>query len=1048
MSTRSKQPSTRKPSRTKQNQVHSKAVTKSVPTPPNPWDQRFTIIVLVMTFALLFVTQYVFSVAYWFNWSLTSFSSLAPLACVWPDFCNALRFPAFGFIALLTALLAAILFGFWSARQKLSDFLTEPKFSVVQFPNLGGLNIKFDGTLIVVFGLCQTYIIVMAIQDQPVLPLVWVVGLLALFLIGWRLDRSRSGTPSWQLLSPSMLNGLYVGGIATMLLTVAALYSQSWLWVVVFGTTTALVWWRVFLSNWKDWDRPSRLERITIPLITLGSFLLFSYKLDSWEWSFIGDEYSFFGLGQSFANGTMVLPILSGAGIDGKHPVLSSVWQGVTMWLFGADSYGWRVSNSLLLALSIPFFYYFLRPIIGRTGALFAVVLYGSAHVLFSLGHYGCNNAQIIIVMATSLAAFIWAGHRGRWAGFVLVGLCLGLGFYTLAVARIYPLVIAIWLAIYYFPFNFQGRRVVWQNVGVWFTVVGTALLTALPVLSTRSAWLQLGQQTVFTSEVSFTRQEQFIQSLKNTLYGLTSFLFNNQNGHWVFGANADPITSTLMVIGVAMLLVPSKQTLKVRISLVGSFFIFVIIVAGLQQYDYPTITRIFALVPFYAIFATIGLLAIVRAIPVATASRTSGTILTNSAIIITALIVPLNIWQSNVLSQQHSEQYSQAFLLQGAEMSADKTGAGPHLFIVDDPQDKYLVQEVFAAFKVPTDRYTFVLSDTILLPDNVICKSANQPTIVMVTTTSDKAGYIVSKLRECWPNSELRLIKDNLGNARQYRLINKSALPFTHLTSGYWQEENMLETILKQSSDDNRADWIVYQPTGISQNSKGQLAIVEKESNQLVFLNSTGHIQSKLENIFVDPADVAFLPDGSFVVADAGKGLLWFDSAGRFLFFSDAGAAPRGLTVAPDGTIYVAVTGNQNIIQVKTDGERLRTISGPQFQQPTSVAVAPDGRIAVGDPAVGKITVNSSTGELLSEYPITLGGDTTLAKPGLLWLQDGSLIYTDPVGNRMAWVDKDGNLIKEWSDLKFPTDLVLQSADKLLVLESRDNHILSIQFR
>ncbi len=129
------------------------------------------------------------------------------------------------------------------------------------------------------------------------------------------------------------------------------------------------------------------------------------------------------------------------------------------MWLFGMDSYGWRVSNSLLLAISIPFFYYFVRSFLGRTFALFAVVLYGSAHVMLSFGHIGPNNVQAIIVMATSLATFVWASRHGSWAGYVLVGICLGLGFYTFALARIYCLVIAIWLAVYYFPAQFSYQK-------------------------------------------------------------------------------------------------------------------------------------------------------------------------------------------------------------------------------------------------------------------------------------------------------------------------------------------------------------------------------------------------------------------------------------------------------------------------------------------------------------------------------------------------------------------------------------------------------------
>ena len=171
--------------------------------------------------------------------------------------------------------------------------------------------------------------------------------------------------------------------------------TYSTLGLILFGIATTLLWLRVLLSSWQSWDIPSRMERLSAARY-LGRLLLFSAELNDWAWSFYGNEYPFYNLGQRFVNGTMTAPILSGAGVVGKHPALSSVWQGVTMWLFGSDGYGWRVSNSLLLAISIPFLYYFLRPILGRAGGLFAVTLYGSSHVLLSLWASGANNVQII----------------------------------------------------------------------------------------------------------------------------------------------------------------------------------------------------------------------------------------------------------------------------------------------------------------------------------------------------------------------------------------------------------------------------------------------------------------------------------------------------------------------------------------------------------------------------------------------------------------------------------------------------------------------------
>src|SRR5271157_2081332 len=1006
--------------------------------------------IILLGLALLIGTQYIFSLAYWFDLDLTPFAFLNSLACIWPDFCKLYRFPQYGFVAILMATLAFILFGALFIGLKVLRIFTDPGFTNIQPIKGKWLKQRADRALIAVFGLCQIYVVIQAIKDQPVHPLIWLLGILTLLIFCWRLDRNQAGTAQWKLLSPAMLNGIYLCAIALLLLTVAALHSQRWLEVASFGILSILLWLRVLASSWKHWDLSCRLERLILPLITLGSFLLLSFGLNNWAWSFIGDEYSFYDQARQFANGNMNIPLLSGAGVYGIHPVLSSVWQGVTMWLFGTDSYGWRVSNSLLLAISIPFFYYFVRSFLGKTYALFAVVLYGSAHVMLSFGHIGPNNVQAIFVMATSLAAFVWASRHGSWAGYVLVGICLGLGFYTFAVARIYCLVIAIWLAVYYFPLSFRSRNILWLNFGIWSVVFGTTLLMALPVLSTRSVWTEMANQTVFASGVANVPTEIFFKIGQNSFYGFMSYLFYDENSFWIFGALADPITGSLMVIGLAALLLSPWQTCKVRISLLASYVLFVIIVAGMQQYDYPSITRIFAFIPFFAFFAAIGLRSLVRLIiPSQNGSRIGripNAFFVGSIVLLSALIVPVNVWQSFVLSQQHSEQQTQAFILQTAQMSANKTGAGPHLFYVDFPQNQSWPTEMYPAYDIPLDRLTFVLPRDAMLPDNEICKSSSQPAIVMIATEIRNADYIASSLQQCWPNSELRLIKDVQNSPGLYRLISQSALPFMHSAGGYWIEETPPQIPVSQTSDYSSA-WQVYQPSGLSQSSTGQLATVERGSDRVVLLDSNGKFQKSLISGFVDPSDVGFLPNDGVVVADASQGLLWFDPAGHFLFKSGGVTSPRGLFVAADGTVYIASTGSGSIIHVNLKGDILQTIQGPQFEQPTSVAVSPDGRIAVGDPLAGKVTINSSTGKLLSQYSIGLG-DTVTDKPGLLWLKDGSFIYTDPELNHIIWIDSNGKIVKEWFDLPYPTSLLLQSTGKMLVLESSNDLIVSLELR
>ncbi|HLB46142.1 MAG TPA: glycosyltransferase family 39 protein, partial [Anaerolineales bacterium] len=719
-----------------------------------------TAVVVAISLGLLGLTHYILSLATWVNGDLTFLEPLQPLACIWPAFCD-LRFPPYGFIALTAALIAAILFGAWLVRLRPAAFIAELSCKFPTVPTLRKFAQPPYLWFTLIFVACQFYVFVQAYRDQPVHPAVWVIGLAAALLLAWRADQGFVAVHVRDLLgSPTLWNLLYLTSILALLMTIAAITVERYWLAGLAGLLTVFLFGATLRREWPSRDWAARLERVSLPAVTALSFLLFSYGLNSWNWSFLGDEYSFYDLAKQFAQGTMTDAPLSGAGVYGYHPVLSSVWQGTTMWLFGETGYGWRVSHSLLLALSLPLFYYFLRPLIGRGGSFAAVILYGCAHVLLSFGKLGSNNVQVIWVMAASLAAFMWAARRGSLGGFVFTGILIGLGFYTFAVARVYSLIIAIWLTLYYFPFDLRLRRLNRANFAVWLAVVGAALLTALPVLSTRSAWAGQLEQTLFTSEYATAPYDRFLLLLRNTFYGLAAFLYYGQNAVFVAGAHADPITGSLMVLGLAALVATWRQGWRVRAALIASYALFVVIVAGTQQYNFPNITRTFAIAPFYALFAGVGLVALRAAflsgVEGPLYQRVNALLKINAALIV-AVVIPLNVWLSVDFSQKYSEQKMPAFLLQTAQMSGDETGRGPQLFYVGHPKYQFWIKTIYTVYEIPLDRVEFVFPRDALTPDNPICRAANEPAIVMIPAELENADYTAAQIQQCWPDASLK---------------------------------------------------------------------------------------------------------------------------------------------------------------------------------------------------------------------------------------------------------------------------------------------------
>ena len=117
--------------------------------------------------------------------------------------------------------------------------------------------------------------------------------------------------------------------------------------------------------------------------------------------------------------------------------------------------------------------------------------------------------------------------------------------------------------------------------------------------------WIGLLKATPVQSEVASTSGEVAWQIARNLVTGFQVFLVSNHNTHFVVGPHVDPITAVLMVAGLAALLVALRQRLAAAMLL--SSVAFWAAVTAIQQYGYPVNTRMFILVPFYALYAGIG---------------------------------------------------------------------------------------------------------------------------------------------------------------------------------------------------------------------------------------------------------------------------------------------------------------------------------------------------------------------------------------------------------------------------------------------------------
>ncbi len=144
---------------------------------------------------------------------------------------------------------------------------------------------------------------------------------------------------------------------------------------------------------------------------------------------------------------------------------------------------------------------------------------------------------------------------------------------------------------------------------------------------------------------------------------------------------------------------------------------------------------------------------------------------------------------------------------------------------------------------------------------------------------------------------------------------------------------------------------------------------------------------------------------------------------------------SPRNAAVAPDGTLYVADTGNHRIQHLAPDGSVLHMwgsfadlaageAEGGSFNEPWSIAVSPDGEyVYVADTWNHRVQQFTSSGAFVRMWGY-FGQDES---SGALWgprdvvvLNDGNVLVTDTGNKRLRLYDAQGNHLSDYGEYGF----------------------------
>lgn len=224
--------------------------------------------------------------------------------------------------------------------------------------------------------------------------------------------------------------------------------------------------------------------------------------------------------------------------------------------------------------------------------------------------------------------------------------------------------------------------------------------------------------------------------------------------------------------------------------------------------------------------------------------------------------------------------------------------------------------------------------------------------------------------------------------------------------------------------------------------------------------------------------AGIAVAPDGNIWAIDrcgafgsrgtncAGSPLdpvLEFDPSGKLLksFGKGLFVSPHKITVDRDGNLWVADNGlkdgqGQQVFKFNQNGKVLMTlgkagVSGPGldiFDQPTEVAVAPNGDIFVADGhgeqpnANARIMKFDSRGKFLKTWGKKGTGIGEFDCPHTLAFDSqGRLFVGDRQNNRIQIFDQEGYFIAEWKQFGRPSGIYIDKNDVIYVADSESRN-------